>query len=61
MDINKKLFVAEMKKQLTIRSWTYADLAKEIGFSKSAVDKFASGQSNSAELTNAISRVLGMR
>lgn len=61
MDINKKLFVAEMKKQLALKNWTHADLAKEIGFSKSAIDKFTSGQRNSTELANAISVALGMR
>ncbi len=61
MDDNTRLFIAEMKKQLHIKGWKYADLAKATGFSESSIRKLAIGNRCSATLVNSVARALGMR
>lgn len=61
MNDNERLFVAEMKKQLHIRGWTYSDLAKETGYSVISIKKLVSGERHSVALVNSVSRALGMR
>lgn len=61
MDMSTRVFVGEIKKQLTIKGWTHSDLANATGYSLEAIRSFMSGRSNSVKLTNAISVALGMR
>jgi hypothetical protein len=61
MDADIRIFVAEMKKQLSLRGWNYSKLAAETGYSVSAIEKLAAGSRTSAPLINAVSRALGMR
>ena len=58
MDVSMKLFVAEMKKQLTIKGWKYTDLAEATGYSVSALNKLTSGQRAGENLINTVAKVL---
>lgn len=61
MDLNTRIIVGEVNKQLTIKGWTHSDLAKATGYSVETIRSFMSGRRNSVKLTNAISVALGMR
>ena len=61
MDVNERLFAAEIKKQLHIKGWTYSDLAKETGYSLVSIKKLISGERHSAALVNSVTRALDMR
>ena len=58
MDVSMKLFVAEMKKQLTIKGWKNADLAKATGYSIESINRLTSGQRAGENLINAVAKVL---
>ena len=58
MDVSMKLFVAEMKKQLTIKGWKNADLAKATGYSIESINRLTSGQRAGEKLINTVAKVL---
>ena len=60
MDINTRAFTAEIKKQLTIKGWKNADLAKATGYSVEAINKLTSGQRAGTNLINSVAKVLGI-
>ena len=60
MDNSLTLFAAEIKKQLTIKSWKNADLAKATGYSVEAINKLTSGQRAGTNLINSVAKVLGI-
>lgn len=51
-------FKAEVKKQLALREWTHADLAKVAGCSKGTIDSFMCGVRCSERLAKAIADAL---
>lgn len=51
---------AEAVKQLALRGWTYSDLARETGFSKSVIDRYMSGKYHNDNPRGPIERALGM-
>lgn len=60
MDVNLKLFVAEVKKQLTIKGWKNADLAQATGYSVEAINKLTSGKRAGVKLVNTVASTLGI-
>ena len=58
MDSSLKLFAAEIKKQLTIKGWKNADLAKATGYSIESINRLTSGQRASEKLINTVAKVL---
>ena len=58
MDSSLKLFAAEIKKQLTIKGWKNADLAKATGYSIESINKLTSGQRAGENLINTVAKVL---
>ena len=60
MDNSLTLFAAEIKKQLTIKGWKNADLAKATGYSVEAINKLTSGQRAGTKLINSVAKVLGI-
>lgn len=55
-----KLFIAEVKKQLSIKNWRYKDLAKATGFKEGTIKAFMCGDSESDNVAKCISKVLGI-
>ena len=60
MDNSLTLFAAEIKKQLTIKGWKNADLAKATGYSVETINKLTSGQRAGTNLINSVAKVLGI-
>ena len=60
MDNSLTLFAAEIKKQLTMKGWKNADLAKATGYSVEAINKLTSGQRAGTNLINSVAKVLGI-
>ena len=60
MDNSLTLFAAEIKKQLTIKGWKNADLAKATGYSVESINKLTSGQRAGTNLINSVAKVLGI-
>ena len=60
MDNSLTLFAAEIKKQLTIKGWKNADLAKATGYSVAAINRLTSGQRAGTNLINSVAKVLGI-
>ena len=60
MDNSLTLFAAEIKKQLTIKGWKNADLAKATGYNVAAINKLTSGQRAGTNLINSVAKVLGI-
>ena len=58
MDSSLKLFAAEIKKQLTIKGWKNADLAKATGYSIESINRLTSGQRSGEKLINTVAKVL---
>ena len=58
MDSSLKLFAAEIKKQLTIKGWKNADLAKATGYSIESINRLTSGQRAGEKLINTVAKVL---
>ena len=54
-------FVGEVKKQLHIRGWKYADLAKATGYATDTIRNFMKGKSNSANVERAIRKALDIK
>lgn len=61
MDINTRMMIGEIKKQMTIKGWRHADLAQATGYSIDAIRAYMMGRSNSDRLTCAIMVALDMR
>lgn len=55
--VNYKAFRAEVSKQLDIRDWTYADLAKETGYEYKTIERFM-GKSDSRPKSEAVARAI---
>jgi lambda repressor-like predicted transcriptional regulator len=55
-----KLFIAEVKKQLYIRGWKYADLSKATGYTVGTIEAFMCGARESERMANCIAQVLGI-
>lgn len=55
-----KLFIAEVKKQLSIRNWKYEDLAKATGFKVGTIKAFMCGYRHSDNVAKCISETLGI-
>lgn len=53
-----KLFIAEVKKQLYIRGWKYADLSKATGYTVGTIEAFMCGARESERMANCIAQVL---
>lgn len=53
-----KLFIAEVKKQLALRDWKYADLAKSTGYKVGTIKAFMSGARQSSSIANRIAKSL---
>lgn len=53
-----KLFIAEVKKQLSIRGWKYADLAKATGYTVGTIEAFMCGARESERMADCIAKVL---
>ena len=60
MDSSLKLFAAEIKKQLTIKGWKNADLAKATGYSIESINRLTSGQRAGEKLINTVAKVLDL-
>lgn len=58
MDSSLRLFAAETKKQLTIKGWKNADLAKATGYSIESINRLTSGQRAGEKLINTVAKVL---
>ena len=58
MDNSLTLFAAEIKKQLTIKGWKNADLAKATGYSIESINRLTSGQRAGEKLINTVAKVL---
>lgn len=54
-------FIGEVKKQLHIRGWKYADLAKATGFSIYTIGDFMKGKSDSVSVERAIRKALDIK
>lgn len=52
------LFIAEVKKQLSLKKWTYEDLAKKTGFKIGTIKAFMCGYRESDNVAQCISKVL---
>lgn len=55
---DNRLFIAEVKKQLTMRDWKYERLANEIGYPLGSLYGFMSGKRGSPNMRKAIAKVL---
>lgn len=51
---------AEVVKQLALRGWTYNDLARETGLSRSVINRYMSGNYSNDNPRSLIDRALGM-
>lgn len=51
---------AEAVKQLALRGWTYEDLARETGLSRSVINRYMSGNYTNDNPRSLIDRALGM-
>ena len=56
-----KYFIAEVKKQLSLKGWKYADLAKETGYTVGTIEAFMCGARESENMAKCISKVLGIK
>ena len=54
------LFKAEVKKQLELRGWKYADLAKAAGYSINSIESLMSGARASDRLCKAVAEALSI-
>ena len=52
------LFIAEVKKQQSLRNLTYTDLARLTGFSKSTIDAFMCGVRSGDRIKKALAEAL---
>ena len=55
-----KLFIAEVKKQLSIKGWKYADLSKATGYTVCSIEAFMCGARESERMADCIAKVLGI-
>ena len=55
-----KYFIAEVKKQLSLKGWKYADLAKATGYTVGTIEAFMCGARESENMAKCISKVLGI-
>lgn len=55
-----KLFIAEVKKQLALKGWKYADLAKVTGYAEGTIQAFMCGARESKNMAKCIAQVLGI-
>ena len=55
-----KYFIAEVKKQLSLKGWKYADLAKATGYTVGAIEAFMCGARESKNMAKCIAQVLGI-
>lgn len=55
-----KLFIAEVKKQLSIKKWKYADLAKATGYKIGTIKAFMNGSRESDNVAQCIAKVLSI-
>ena len=53
-----RLFIAEVKRQMSLRKWTSKDLAKATGYEVSTIYAFMSGQRDSDNIKIAIASAL---
>lgn len=53
-------FKAETKKQLELRGWKYADLAKATGYSVNSIESFMCGARAGDKLCKAVSEALSI-
>ena len=53
-----RIFIAEVKKQLSIRRWKYADLAKATGYTRTTIEAFMIGKRDSENMIKAIATAL---
>ena len=56
-----KYFIAEVKKQLSLKGWKYADLAKATGYTVGTIEAFMCGARESENMAKCISKVLGIK
>ena len=56
-----KFFIAEVKKQLSLKGWKYADLAKATGYTVGTIEAFMCGARESENMAKCISKVLGIK
>ena len=56
-----KFFIAEVKKQLSLKGWKYADLAKATGYIVGTIEAFMCGARESENMAKCISKVLGIK
>ena len=50
-----KYFIAEVKKQLSLKGWKYADLAKATGYTVGTIEAFMCGARESENMAKCIS------
>ena len=55
-----KYFIAEVKKQLSLKGWKYADLAKATGYTVGTIEAFMCGARESKNMAKCIAQVLGI-
>ena len=55
-----KLFIAEVKKQLSLKGWKYADLSKATGYTVGTIEAFMCGARESKRMADCIAKVLGI-
>lgn len=51
-------FKAEVKKQLALKEWTYADLAKASGYSRSTIESLMCGVRATDKVCKAVAKAL---
>ena len=56
-----KYFIAEVKKQLSLKGWKYADLAKATGYTVGTIEAFMCGARESENMAKCISKVFGIK
>lgn len=56
--IDHKAFRAEVKKQLTLRGWTYRNLVKETGYKYGTIERFMGGYDNNRPQSEAVARAI---
>ena len=56
-----KYFISEVKKQLSLKGWKYADLAKATGYTVGTIEAFMCGARESENMAKCISKVLGIK
>ena len=56
-----KYFIAEVKKQLSLKGWKYADLCKATGDTGGTIEAFMCGARESENMAKCISKVLGIK